>query len=1074
MSLSALSVRRPVFVLMVISALMVLGLVSYTRLPVELFPNVQFPFVSVLVVYPGAGPDEVQQLVAKPLEEQLSSLPNVREVRTLASEGQVFTGVQFELGTDVDAAAADVRQRVSIARARFPRDVGEPVVQKFDFASEPVLNIGLSGARSPRELRRLADDIIKPRLERVPGVAAVNVSGGLVREIRVEVDQERLRAYGLAMAQVEEALRAENLNIPGGTITDGPREFLVRLTGQFGSLEEIADLRIRRLDGSVIRLGDVATVRDLQKDPEQYTRLNGRDSVGLQVQKQAGANTVKVADGVRAAIAELARTLPPDVTFGIAQDQSLFIRSSIADVQGNLILGAVLVALVVFAFLHNVRSTAIIALAMPTAIVATALPMYFSGFTINVMSLLGMAVSVGVLVDNAIVVTENINRHLTFDPTPTEAALNGAREIELAVLASSFTNVAVFVPIAFTRGIVGQFFRQFGLVVVFANLLSVFVAFTLTPMLSGRWLRRREPDGGRLARLFARWDGAYDRLAERYQGLLAWCLDHRAATLAIATLAFVASMALVASPIVGKEFFPISDTGEFRVRIEMPTGSSLRLADTAARQAEAVLRQTPEVKTYFTRVGAGSAGFGFQTPGSQIAEIFVSLTDKGERDRSVFQIIEALRGRMAAIPAAKVKISVGNEAGGGQAPIQVEVTGPDPQRLQAVAARVEEIVRGIPGTVNVDNTLAAGKPEIQIALDRERAARFGLNAAVVGAAIRSAVEGVAVTRYRVGGDEFDITVRARPEDRNTLDRLGEIAVGRAANGAAIRLRDVASMREMRGPASVLRKNRAQFALISADLKDRPLGAVVADIKKATDDLALPPGFAISFGGEAQFQAESFHDLLTSLALAILFVYMVMAAQFESLVHPLTIMFTLPLAAVGVFPLLVLARINVSIMSLLGIIMLTGIVVNNAIVLVDFTNQLRSRGRPRRQALLEAGKTRLRPILMTSLTTILGGLPVALGIGTSGAEWRRPLGVAVLGGLMTSTFLTLVVIPVAYVLMDDVVARIFRRRREAAAAVPAVPGPIAPVSGGGNGDAPAPDRGPHDSREGPERSMRNQL
>jgi HAE1 family hydrophobic/amphiphilic exporter-1 len=1049
-SISSLSVRRPVFVLMLISALMVLGLVSYVRLPVELFPSIQFPFVSVTVLYPGAGPDEVQQFIAKPLEEQLSSLPNVREVRTLASEGQVFTGVQFELGTNVDAATADVRQRVDIAKVRFPRDAEEPVVAKFDFASEPVLNIGLSGARSPRELRQLADDIVKPRFERVAGVAAVNVSGGLVREIRVEVDQERLRAYGIGIGQVEEALRAENVNIPGGRITEGSREFLVRLAGQFDSLAQIADLRIARPDGRLVRLGDVAAVRDLQKDPTQHTRLNGRDSVGLTVQKQAGANTVAVADGVRRAIAELQRSLPADVTFGIAQDQSLFIRSSIADVQGNLILGAVLVAIVVFLFLHNVRSTIIIALAMPTAIVATALPLYFSGFTINIMSLLGMAVAIGVLVDNAIVVNENISRHLAIDPTPQDAAREGAREIELAVLASAMTNVAVFVPIAFTAGIVGQFFRQFGLTVVFANLLSVLVAFTLTPMLSARWLRRKEESRTRLARFFDRWDGGFDRLAVRYQAVLAWCLRHRVATLGLATVAFVVSIMLVASPLIGKEFFPVSDTGEFRVRIEMPIGSSLRIADAAARQAEAALQQTPEVKTYFTQVGAASQGFGFQTPGSQIAEIAVSLVGKDQRTRSVFEVMDDLRARLAGIPAAKVKISAASEAGGGQAPIQVEVSGPDPARLQVLAAQVEEAIRGVPGAINVDNTLAAGKPEIQVRLDRERAARFGLNSATVGTAIRTAIEGSAVTRYRVGGDEYDITVRAQPEDRASVDRLGEIAVGRAPDGTAVRLRDVAAMTETRGPASVLRKNRSQFALISADLRDRPLGAVINDIQRQTSTMALPPGFAIDFAGEAEFQQEAFRDMLISLALAILFVYMVMAAQFESLVHPFTILFTVPLAAVGVFPLLLLTRINVSIMSLLGIIMLTGIIVNNAIILVDYTNRLRARGLARFDALLEAGRTRLRPILMTSLTTILGGLPVALGIGLSGAEWRRPLGVAVLGGLSTSTFLTLLVIPVVYTLIDGAVQRLFGRAAPAPEE-PSGPVSVAPVTGAGDGE-----------------------
>lgn len=1048
MSLSGIAVRRPVFVLMIISALMVLGLVSYTRLPVELTPDIQFPFVTVTVIYPGAGPEEVELLVAKPLEDQLSSLPNVREVRSMAGEGIVFVTVQFELGTSVDAATADVRQRVDIARARFPRDAEQPVVQKLDIAGEPVLNIGLSGARSPRELRRIADDTVKPRFERVPGVAAVNVTGGRVREIRVEVDQERLRAFGLALSQIEDTLRAENLNVPGGKVTDGSREFLVRLTGQFAGLDEIADLRVLRRDGSTVRLSDVAAVRDVEKDATQYTRLNGRDSVGITIQKQAGGNTVKVADGVRKAVAELRRTLPADVAFSIAQDQSVFIRSSVADVQSNLLLGAILVAIVVFLFLHNVRSTLIIALAMPTAIIATYLPMFFAGFTINMMSLLGLAVSVGVLVDNAIVVTENINRHLDLDPTPQDAAREGSREIELAVMASSLTNVAVFVPIAFTSGIVGQFFRQFGLTVVFANLISVFIAFTLTPMLSGRWLRRKNNGGTRRGRFFARWDAAYDALVRRYQGWLAWCLRHRAVTLGLATLAFAASMALVASPLIGKEFFPVSDTGEFRVQIDMPQGSSLALADAAARKAEATLQQTPEVKTIFTMVGATSLGFGYATPGSQKADIFVSLVDRAERQRSVEQIMAALRQEMGNIPAADVKISSASTVGGGQAPVQVEISGPDQRRLADLAARVEEIVRTTPGVVNVDNSLALGKSEIQVTLDRPRASRLGLNAAIVGTALRSAIEGNAVTRYRVGGDEFDITVRSRIEDRNAVERIGEINVGTAPDGTAIRLRDVASLHETRGAASVQRKNRARLAVVSADLRERPLGAVIADIEKQTDTLALPPGYDIFFGGEAQIQSESFRDLLTSLALAIVFVYMVMAAQFESLLHPLTVMFTLPLAAVGVFPLLLATRINVSIMSLLGIIMLTGIVVNNAIVFVDYVNQLRTRGRSRWDALIEGGGVRMRPILMTSLTTILGGLPVALGLGTSGAEWRRPLGMAVLGGMLTATFLTLLVIPVVYSLLDDLVARLFPR---AAAAVPSGESSVAPAPSAGGGD-----------------------
>jgi HAE1 family hydrophobic/amphiphilic exporter-1 len=543
-------------------------------------------------------------------------------------------------------------------------------------------------------------------------------------------------------------------------------------------------------------------------------------------------------------------------------------------------------------------------------------------------------------------------------------------------------------------------------------------------------------------------------MAERYRRVLAWCLDHRFVTLGATTLLFFASIGLLMSGAIGSEFFPVSDTGEFRTRIELPIGSSLDVADRAARQVEAALREIPEVATFFTQVGALSQGFGFQTPGTQIAEVAISLVDRNQRTRSVDQVMEDVRQRAAGIAAAKVKVSAGSEAGGGQSPIQIEVLGPDLSRLQPLAAQVENIVRKVPGAVNVDNTLTAGKPEIQVVLDQERAAMFGLNAAAVGAAIRGSIEGVAVTRYRVAGDEFDITVRSRLEDRNAVARIGDIAVGQLPNGTVIRLRDVATFKVARGPSTVQRKNRVQFALITADLSGRPLGAVIADIQKQASALALPPGFSIDYAGEAQFQAESFRDMLQSLVLGVLFVYMVMAAQMESLVRPLAVMFTIPLAAIGVFPALAIARVNVSIMSLLGIIMLAGIIVNNAIILVDYATQLREHGRSRRDALLEAGRTRFRPILMTALVTILGGLPVALGLGTSGAEWRRPLGVAVLGGLLSSTFLTLVVIPIVYELLEDVFG-IFRRRRAARAPVGprgVMPAPVEGAANGGSGSS----------------------
>ncbi len=1041
MSLSALSVRRPVLVLALVAALLVLGGIAYSRLPVELMPNVQFPFVTVTVAYPGAGPEEVETLITKPLEEQLSSLEGVRTLRSVSQEGLAVVAIEFALGTDIDTAVADVRQRADLVQGRFPRDAEDPVVQRFNFSALPVMLLGVSGP-DPLALRRLAEDVIKPTLERVPGVAAVTVSGGLRREIRIEVSQDRLRAEGLTVAHLEDALRQANLNVPSGRIREGDEEFLVRVVGQFATAEEIEQLPLRRPDGSTVPLRAVAEVRDTTREPEQFTRLNGRDSVGVSIQKQSGANTVAVAQGVRRAVAAVQRQLPAGVSIAVARDDSLFIRDSVADVQGNLILGSLLATLVVFLFLHNVRSTVIIGLALPAAIVATYVPMYFFGFSLNVLSLLGLAIAIGLLIDNAIVVNENITRHLEMGEPPEEAARRGAREVELAVMASNLANVAVFIPIAFTRGLAGQFFRQFGLTVVFANLLSLLIGFTLTPMLSARWLRRTRPGRGPFHRAVAAWDRIFDRLSLGYSGWLAWGLSRRGLVLAVAATLFAGSLGLVASPLIGKEFFPAGDLGQFQITVTMPPGSSLRQTDRATRQIEALLSSLPDVENYFVLVGGVDGVFAFSSMGSQQAQLFVNLVDRSRR-RPVDEVMEEVRQRTREIPGATVKVGTQGITGG-DAPVQVEIRGPDVRVLERLARQVERIVSETPGTTNVDTNLAAGKREIQVLLDKERLARLGLSVAQVGVQVRTAIAGAETTRYRAGGEEVDITVRSREEDRNAVDALANLHIG-TVGGAPIRLGDVATLEVRRAPAAIERKDRQRLALVSASLQGRPLSAVVGDIQAGLRQVALPPGYTATFGGEAQFQTETFGDMLFALALGSLFVFMTIAVQFDSLAIPVIIMASVPLASIGTFLMLLLTRTTVSLMSLLGIIMLAGIVVNNAILLVEFIVQRRREGIPRQQAIMEAARTRLRPILMTAMVSIMGGLPVALGLGSSGAEWRRPLGIAVLGGMTTSTFLTLLVIPVVYTLLDDLLSR----RRAEAPKPTGIPRP-APVAGASNG------------------------
>ena len=683
------------------------------------------------------------------------------------------------------------------------------------------------------------------------------------------------------------------------------------------------------------------------------------------------------------------------------------------------------------------------------AIVATYIPMYFAGFSLNMLSLLGLAIAIGLMIDNAIVVNENISRHLQETADPKEAARRGAREIEMAVLASNFANVAVFLPIAFMSGLVGQFFRQFGLTVVFANLFSIVVGFTLTPMLSARWLRppSAEPARGRAARIFERWDRFYEWIAERYRGALSWSLLHRGRVLLVATALFILALGTVASPLVGKEFFPMGDYGEFQIDLDMPPGSSLTQTDRATGAVEAALRETPEVSTFFTLVGAANTGFGFAEGGSQRAQIFVKLVDRDRRNRSVDKVMEDLRQRVRDVPAATVKIGSQGVAGG-TSPVMLEITGPDPQVLARLGEQVREIVASTPGTRNVDTNLEPGKTEVQIGLDRVRLAEVGLTTAEIGGQLRTYIAGSAATKYRIGGSEYDITVQAREQDRDAVRELRDLRVGQV-NGTPVRLGDIGRMELRRGPITIDRLNRQRLVIVEAGLLGRPLGAVVGEIQGKLKSVTVPTGYTLAFGGEAQFQQETFADMFFALGLGTLLVYMTIAAQFESLLNPFAIMFSLPLAGIGVFFMLLVTRTTVNMMSLLGIMMLAGIVVNNAILLIEFITQLRGRGLPRREAILQAGQTRLRPILMTAFVSIMGGLPVAIGIGSSGAEWRRPLGIAVLGGLTTSTFLTLFVIPVIYTLLDDLVVRVRRRR-----AVPA--GAPQAVAGASNGERPEDD------------------
>ncbi len=1032
MGLTRLAITRPVVIVMLFAALAVLGYQSYRQMPVELFPRIEIPIVTVITTYSGAGPREIETLISKPIEESVSSLNGVKNVQSSSQEGLSSVFVEFNVGTDLEGATNEVRSRLDAVRGRLPRDTQAPVLFKASLSSVPVLVIGVSGSRPAFEVRQIAEDRIKDRVAKVTGVASVAIVGGQQREIQVDVDKTRLQAHGLSITQVAQALSAENLNLPSGGIREGRQEYAVRTIGEFKNLDDLLTVRLMTSSGTPVLLGDVARVGFGFAERTELSRLNRKESVGIVIQKQADANTVQVVDGVARELARLRTELPSDLITRVAYDQSTFLKDSLADVRLSLALGALLAVLVVFLFLHNLRSTAIVALAIPTSMVAAFTPMSFAGFSINMMTLLALALSTGILVDDSIVVLENIHRHLDAGELPRDAALNGRSEIGLAALAITFTDVVVFVPIAFMGGVVGQFFRQFGLTVATVTLFSLLVSFTLTPMLASRWFPRRRREEhvdaqGRGARLCRSFDAFYTGLDHRYRSLLSWAVDHRRVVLAVGLAALL--VVVPVAGVLGFEFLPQGDQGQFTVTIETPAGTNLATTNRAVAQVEDLLAKQPEVASLFTRVGstAGAVSFGPSSQGTNTANISVTLVDKAKRSRSDRQIIAALRRDAAGVPGAKLRFETEGFGGSG-APVQIGLLGDNFDILNRVATAIAARVKQVKGTLDVDTSWRVGRPELQVQVDRLRAASLGLSTGMVAATLRTAIQGSTETKFRTGGQEYEIRVRLPESERRAPEDVANILVA-APDGRPVYVKDVARVTLASGPTKIDRRDRQRMVIVSASLAPGySFGNVQREINKEIAAVPLT-GVRLRWGGQAEQLAESSGQLGQALFLSVVLVYILMAALFEGFLNPFIIMFSLPMALVGAILGLVVAGKTLSIISMIGVIMLMGLVTKNAILLVDYTNTLRARGYNRREAIVEAGPTRLRPILMTTLAMIAGMLPTALGLGP-GAEFRSPMAVAVIGGLLLSTLLTLVVIPVIYTLIDDLtqfIGRGFRRQ-----------------------------------------------
>lgn len=1022
MSPWSLSIERPVLATVLSLVLILFGAIGYSNLSVRELPNIEFPTVSIVTVLPGASPEVVEKEVTEVLEEVVSTIEGIDTLTSESVEQVSNIQIQFDLDRDIDLAAQDVRDRVARARSELPLDTEEPVVSKVDLDARAILWISLNGDRaSLRDLSSYADNVVKERLQRMPGVGSVPIGGEKRLAIRIYLDAARLGAHGLTVSDVVEALQRENVEIPSGRVEGHTREFVVKTEGDLSSAEEFDDLIVAYRDDAPVRLREVGRAVEGDEGERSLARFNLRPHVSVGIVKQSNANAVEVAQAVRAEVQAMQAGLPPGYHMTVSYDGARFIEESVAEVQEALLVAGLLVVLVIFLFLHTPRSALIPAVTIPTSLLATFGAMYFFDFTINSLTLLALTLSIGVVVDDAIIVLENAYRHMEEGEPRRLAALHGTNEIAFAAIASTLTLVAVFVPVAFIQGVIGRFFFEFGVTVAVAIVASSLVALTLTPMLCSRVLALETPRG-----VFARFEAALQGLAERYRGALLWCLRHRP-VVAWASLAVLGGAGGLFF-LLGQEFVPPEDRGGFLVIIRSPEGSTLEHHDRLQIQVERILDGLPEMRAGTAFIGTGSGGVGATNRGI----IFARLHHRSERERSQHEILGLLRGAFAEIPGIRVFATPfsGLPTGSRGKPLEFVIQNPDFDALREYTPKMLERVRGLDGLTGVDSDLRVNKPELRVEIDRDKAAALGVSVADVANTLRVLLGGADVTKFRHGNERYDVIVQLAEEDRRTPQQIERLYV-RNRRGDLVQLANVVAVEEGVGPSSLNHYNRRRSVIIDANLTGKPLGTALREVEAIARDV-LPPGFTTAVSGESKEFEESFAGLAFTFVLAIVAVYLVLAGQFESFVHPFTILLALPLALFGALGLLLTLGMTLNIYSFIGMVMLVGLATKNSILLVDYAGRLRARGHDVHEAIVQAGVVRLRPILMTALSTLFGILPIAIGLG-AGAESRRPLGVVVAGGILTSTVLTLVVVPVFYTLVDEALSWTMARFRRKAGA-----------------------------------------
>ncbi|MCX6559462.1 MAG: efflux RND transporter permease subunit [Candidatus Aminicenantes bacterium] len=1023
MKLPEFAVNKRVTTAMMALILVVVGAISYTRLGLDFFPDLEYPTVSVITSYRGASPEDIENSITRPLEQVVSSVNRVKKLTSTSSEGTSLLSVEFEWGTSLDFAAQDLRDQIGLYKNYLPKGASDPLVVKFNMGQMPVVFWGITGNRPATEMKKLVDDEVARRLERVEGVAAAQTASMSTREILVDVDKRSLLALNLSLNQVLGALAMDNVNMPAGHLVERHSDYLVRTLGEFESLDDIrATVVGATAKGSPIYVRDVAEVRDTLKETRYVGRIAGQDAVFLFVTKRSGANTAIVGAAVQKALESLAKALPPDIKFHMIMDQADMIKGVTKSTMDNAWQGGLLAIAVIFFFLWNWRPTLIIGLSIPLSIITTFIALYFAGFTLNLLTLGGLALGIGMLVDNSIVVIENMFRHVQMGKDAKEAAKAGTAEVGMAITASTLTTIVVFLPLTFAQGITGKLVTGLALSIVFSLIASLFVALTIVPMLGSILFRQKKGDARSIRKTIGR---DFSRPQAFYRQGLNWALAHRK-TVIFGTLGlFLASAALI--PVLGTEFMPSMDMDMLLFKVSAPVGTALQETDRIATLIEKVIAAQPEVKIISLQVGSSAEdnpsdqGFGGSPTGPHEAQFFIGLQPIEKRKAKTIEVQERIRRQLPVFENVKVEAMdmTGTFMGGATSPVEIKIFGKELPDLRRFADDVVARIKDVPGIRDATHTLAQAKPEYHIRINRDRAARFGLTVNQVETAVQTATLGQVATRYREAGEEIDIRVRFKSEFRDSIQAVASTPI-LTPMGTSVALDQVAEVAAGQGPIQIARENQARRVSITANISGRDLGGVVRDVKAriAPVEKGLPAGYFLEIGGSYQQMSEAFLILAGVFALALLLVYMVMASQFESLKHPFIIMFTIPMCLIGIVLGLLIAGRPVNLPVWIGIIILAGVAVNNAIVMIDYTNQLWRGGMDKKKAVVEGAVTRLRPVLMTALTTILGTFPMAISR-SSGADMRNPLGITLLGGLIATTLLTLFVIPVMYSLFEKV-------------------------------------------------------